>query len=139
MPRPSGCGQAQPFGDCFRSEDSVAMTDQYLRLVFERTLDDFGLTPAVRVAGKSRSGVRSLPVVAAIPEKTQQEQEEVDEVQVERKGADNRGSRSRAGARGERQRLQPLRVIQRQAGEDDHSYKRDQELQRIVVPEDPDD
>src|SRR5258706_12185863 len=82
-----------------------------------------------------RLGTRLPP---ASSEKTQQEQEEVDEVEIEGQCADNGVLACVSAFHGQRHRLQALRIPPRQAREDDHADHRDHELHAVVLPEEAD-
>ncbi len=84
-------------------------------------------------------GASATRSVAAAAHEAQHEQEQVDEVEVERERADDRVRPGLSLRRRERHGPQSLRVVGRQAGEDDHADERDHELQAVVLPEDPDD
>src|SRR5262245_25631265 len=91
-----------------------------------------------RVAGRSRATLpteRSVPPTAC---ETEQEEEEADEVQVERQRPGDRDRAGLPGGDGERHLAQALGVPGRQPGEYEHADHRDEELERVVLPEHPD-
>src|SRR5438552_18502407 len=72
-------------------------------------------------------------LVTSLPEKAQEEEEQVDEIEVERERADNRVGPGLTAGHRERHRLEPVRVKGREAGEHDDADEGDEELQRIVL------
>src|SRR5262249_51158800 len=77
-------------------------------------------------------------LVSATTEESQEEEEQIDEIQVERQGTDDCVRTCLTSRRSERHRLQALRIISGEARKHDDPDKRNHELQAIVVPEDPD-
>src|SRR5262249_14855799 len=73
------------------------------------------------------------------PRQAEEHQEQVDEVEIERQRADDRVAGELTFRQLERHLLQALRVVGGQSREHDHANHRDQELQRVVVPEETDD
>src|SRR5215510_10999270 len=73
------------------------------------------------------------------PRQAEQHQKQVDEVEIERERADDGVAGELPLRQLERHLLQALRVVGGQSLEQYHANHRDQELQRVVVPEDPDD
>ena len=80
-----------------------------------------------------------VPLVAAAAEQAEQHQEEIHEVQVERQGAHNRIRAHLAVRQRERHVPQPLRVVGGEPREHHDAAEGDDELQGIVLPEDPHD
>src|SRR5215831_2601159 len=80
-----------------------------------------------------------LPVVAPVPEEAQKEEEEVDEVEIERQRTNDRGPGCWTGARRECQFFEALGIVNRQAREYDDADERDDELETVVVPEQSDE
>src|SRR5713101_737172 len=68
-----------------------------------------------------------------------QDQEEVDEIQIERQGSDDRIGSDLAFRQRQRHLLQTLRVPGGEPGKHDHADDGDQELQGLAVPEHADD
>src|SRR5437660_11351695 len=88
------------------------------------------------VPSTSKNAPRSqLFSLTAAAEEPQQEQEEVDEVEIERECADQRV----ALLAGLAQRAQPLRVVGGEAGEDEHAAAGNDELGRAGAEEEIDD
>src|SRR6266849_4250107 len=88
------------------------------------------------VPSTSKNAPRSqLFSLTAAAEEPQQEEEQVDEVEVERERADQRVALLASLA----QRAQPLRVVGGEAGEDEHAAAGDDELGRAGAEEEIDD
>src|SRR5437899_1430968 len=92
-------------------------------------------TPRCRIRYLS-SGIELFPTAAG---EAQQHQEEVDEVEIEGQRADHGVGPHLSLRQGQRHLLESLCVPRGEAGEDDDTDDRDQELQRVVVPEHADE
>src|SRR5437773_781725 len=86
----------------------------------------------------SRSCCSSWRLVSA-PRQAEEHQEQVDEVEIERQRTDDGVAGELTIRKLERHLPQALRVVCGQSREHDHADHRDQELQRVVVPEEADD
>lgn len=78
-------------------------------------------------------------LIAPVAEESQQEQEEVDEIEVQGQRPDDGVRPGLSSRHGKGHRLQSLRVVSGQPRKDDDPDKRNHELQTVALPEDADD
>src|SRR5438046_7169101 len=88
---------------------------------------------------KIRHYIYEHEYLVSAPRQAEEHQEQVDEVEIERQRTDDGVAGELTIRKLERHLPQALRVVCGQSCEHDHADHRDQELQRVVVPEEADD